>query len=1177
MGMFDDLIPTARKAIPAAPAAKPQGGMFDDLIPAARAAPAIAPSGIMQDGIRRTLGDTAAKVAGYLPPVAGLGMWLDAAAAEKDNPSNPATDMLQTFENTMRGVGQGTNPTVSEGDGRVRLGEIVSEDDGGTRYYRDAEGKDQPAVGDVVVLRGPDGKLSAYSRSAQTDEGGLVGASRVATQGMLTGPVTGVARNAALVSPASGAVAGGRAAQATEDLAAFERSNVPVFAPSFSGAPTRMMAKGLSDTWGVGAPLQDALTNTYRGMADEAARIADGISPVNTFDQAGADVQRGLQRFRADGVRDIEPGVLTERAIPPNAPVQPHQVMSQQAQQRAVAAVPARQANQGGQAQTQRGVNVPAARSLDQTYTARRGAEDLSDAEVQRLIVAPANDTSFAVRSEALYENAQRQLPPQMRINNTRNPQQFAAMNSRGAVNALRAEQEGSQIPGGIFGRYQGMADRLQTNLQIEDLRAMRTAVGRDIALLDYGRTGLDTQQLKSLYGAVSRDMEIYYQDVANRAHLASRLSPNRPDYISPEVARRADRALYEFRRADRYFRQGMQRIETFMSVMGANRPELAAQKLVQAAAEGGTGNMRMLNNALGALRPEERQSVASLVVRQLGAPVASARGLPQEMGFSPQSFVTRWQKLDPRARELLFGGEHSQALDDLFAVSNRLANVEAFANTSNSARMAMNAGIPAVTATAVAGLPMALAGAFGSYGTSVILSRPAYARWATQYLRLKSQAARSPAGINAALTTQVNRLAEMAKSDPTLDPMLAHLRNSTSGEVGVGEGGEKQDRQEQRDVAPEQSKGDQGSNDGGATHGGSVSSSGLMINAVANARDFIDNMGAIVREDVVPGTRGGLFPAAKYTDGKYHLAWPQFFDDAQDIQAEGAETRAGGMQRPEDQDWEAAKETAGQSFNAAGAVGTGGFGMTVAGKGVPEGAVGAFGGKLFGRGQTPEAQLATVQKEIADLGQRHRSLFGREFAAPRPRPGSSPDEILQGELRVLDRLRAVVAEKEASLAGTQGARPPRVADRSGERETMLQGLEQNPTTRAIPGRQGAPSIKEQKKLIEGYYSRPGDPLPEGPWGRDPLQYQEVVRQQAQHEATNAKAKFQEKRQEITRLKEEKAVAEGKGQTALVQRLQAELRAANDEAVKAQKETIEWQNRLNEALRLLGKKDGLDD
>ena len=605
-----------------------------------------------------------------------------------------------------------------------------------------------------------------------------------------TYPLVGAARAARPAVPPPVPRVSANAQRAAEDLAAFQRQDVPVLAPAFGGVPTRMASKGLSEMFAIGAPLQGAIENTYRGMSAAAGRAADRLAPAATFDQAGATLQRGLDRFRTAGVREIEPGVLAQRGIEPLAPVQPHEVMSQGAAQRATAAAPLRAVNQGGTAQTARGVEVPSARSLEQTILARRAVEDIPDAQLRNLIRSRADETSFAVRSEALYENAHRQLPPQMRINDTANPQLFSAVNTQRAVHALRLEQEASRLPGGVIGgRYAGLAERVQTNVRLPTLRAMRTAVGRDLANFSYAETGLDRTQLNTLYKALSRDQEIAYQDLANRAHINSRLSNNQPNYVSPEVARAADRALYEFRRADRYFRQGIARMDTFLKVVSAENPQMAAARLVKAAMEGAQGDIRLFMNALRALRPEERAQFASLVIREMGKPIPSARGISQDVGFSPQSFATRYQKFDARARQMLFPGAHGRAVDDLMRIANRLANVERFENVSGSGRMAANVsgilGLIGSLATGNVMAPVAMGG--GGFLLSALLAHPLYARWLVNYATIKMSMRGARVTTNSAVIGSLRQLASYAATDPALGPVLraAFLENGIAAESG--------------------------------------------------------------------------------------------------------------------------------------------------------------------------------------------------------------------------------------------------------------------------------------------------------------------------------------------------------------------------------------------------------
>lgn len=602
-------------------------------------------------------------------------------------------------------------------------------------------------------------------------------------------PLAGPPRIPPRVTPPRIGPTAANAQSAAEDLAAFERQQVPVLSPAFGGAPTRMASKGLSEMYGVGAPLQNAIEDTYRGMAAASERVADDLAPRATYDQAGSALQAGLDRFRTAGVRDVEPGVLLNRGVEPRAPVQPQDVMSNAAAARAQAAEPIRAANQGGMAETSRGVLVPSARSRNQRIIARRSAADLTDDELNALVRSPADQTSFAVRSEALYERANRQVPAQMRVNDTANPQQIRAVNAQNAINGLAQEQARSRIPGGVLGRYAGMAERLRTNVTLPTIEAMRTAVGRDLANFSYGEVGLDRTQLKTLYAALSRDKEVALQDLANRAHKQTRVSPNRPDYVAPDVARAADRALYEYRRADKYFRQGIARMDTFLKVVSADNPQTAAGRMVRAATEGAQGDIRMFANAMNVLRPEERAQFASLVLRELGKPLASARGIAQDVGFSPQTFVTRVSKMDERAFNLMFPGEHGAAVRDLMRIANRLANVERFENASGSGRMSTNVGgiLAAIGSLATGNVVAPVATAGGGYMLSTMLAHPAFARWLASYGRVKLRMRGARQGANQALAASLRELGRLAATEPALQPVLraALLENGIRVDAG--------------------------------------------------------------------------------------------------------------------------------------------------------------------------------------------------------------------------------------------------------------------------------------------------------------------------------------------------------------------------------------------------------
>lgn len=719
-----------------------------------------------------------------------------AQAATTDVVTRPKTEnspgigsaFMTGFENIFSGAQQGTNPNVYHGDGadlRKRLTGAVVEDDGGNKWLNQ-DGKLVPLnTKDHVVLKDPaSGELAAFERTPQWDEGRLAGFSRIATQGLMTGPVVGPQRGVGAAAASTRAAQ--RANQIEQEAAAFDRLGVRQFPAGFAEGPTASVAKQLSETPLVGAPLRQNLQESIEGTAAAANRVADAIAPAATQELAGARMQRALDRYRNAGIADVEPPQLDALNVTTTRPVRPADVMSNAAAQRAQQAEPLRQQLGAFETQTTRGAPVQSARTRQQTLTARTRAEDLSDAELTSVIRAPSSDTSFGAKSEALYERAWRMIPSISRSDGSANPNMINAVNTRQALRGIE-DNIASNIAG--QGTLNGaLAERItnpRSNFTLSDLRAIRTEIGRAMGNPNPLQKSLSDSQLKGLYGAVSRDIEIGLEDLANRAALGTQRSNNAPDYVAPEVARQAAGALRAFRTADRYFRQGVNGIQRFSQIVGTDNPTRAVENLLSAAKGRGRGNMTLLRTARNALRPEEWSDIQSLMIRKMGVPVGSARGMTEDAGFSVSSFLTTYNNMEPSARNLLFGGEHARAINDLVTVVRKLANVEATTNFSRSGTNTINlaGGAGALASLGVGDVvtPALIGG--GGFAASVMLSKPAYTRWLTTYLRLKSASSSNKAA-QGRLATQINVLQQMARNNPEL---MAVYR-SIAAENGISE-----------------------------------------------------------------------------------------------------------------------------------------------------------------------------------------------------------------------------------------------------------------------------------------------------------------------------------------------------------------------------------------------------
>lgn len=765
MGAFDDLIAkVARPPAGAIPAFRDGGeaaagsGLFDDLIAkhrppaqepqmrgqvATRAPEMPMPSQHVNAGLKAVLGDRLGEAAGYIPGIAVGNAWVDAAAREKMNPEQRSapTQMLEGFENVMRGAGQRTNPNAQPE--QQALGEAF-QDAGGAMMFQTPDGRGELVNPDHhVVLKDPNsGKLVAYSRSKQSNEMGITGASRVITQGLLAGPVTGPARATSLAGPAAGAAQAERAATAVDDMAAFERSRVPMFSPAFSSGPVRGAAKSLADTPYIGAPLNNALDRSIQGTADAVDDVAGKLGSKPNPQQAGTAVRDGLERFK-----DARPSDVVEDGI----------------------------------------------RQLD-------------DRRIAEIIQSPTAETSFKTKQGALYERAWRLIPEEMQKGRavegqarfmsapsaTRDVLEAIVARNTRMVNASKGEAP--PIAGGQLGRMIDAIRNPKWRANLQTLRDMRSEVRRLASgMADTEKNVLKTSDLDRIQGAITRDMIGQLQANAAKYREAGAFAE----------ADKIERSIKEFSRADQFTRLSIERMDKIERLFKADTGEALARNISSAALDGGRGNIEMLQTLRKTLRPDEMGEVRSMLLSELGKPSGSVRGTAQEIGFNVNSFVTRWNNMSPAARDMLFGGEHRKAIEDIVTVAKRLSNVDAMGNVSRSGTHAVNVGgILALGGSIFSGsFAPAAGGAATAAGLSYLLSRPAYARWTASYLQMRANLAKAPQHVTANIATHINRLAQLAKQDPALEPIYRSLAE----ENGVGQRSDAKDQNNQRVRSTEQ------------------------------------------------------------------------------------------------------------------------------------------------------------------------------------------------------------------------------------------------------------------------------------------------------------------------------------------------------------------------------------
>jgi hypothetical protein len=672
------------------------------------------------------------------------------APAAPVQPTTAIGEMYRAEQERMQSAAQMTSPDARDpatGElTRPVLGKAYQLDDLNV-YYDGADGK--PVRADKarhVVQRDPKtNELMVFERTPETDQSRFLSMGQMVAPGLVTGPVTAALRGA---GPTNRAANIARATEVEQDAAAFERHGVRPFGPAFGQGPVAATAKQITEMPVVGTTTAKALTQSIEGARDATRGVASGMGGSRTEAEAGNVVQAGIERFK--DARPVD--VINDRIA-----------------------------------------NLP-------------------DAEVDDIIARPASATSLKTKQGAMYEKAWRSIPAVMRDEQALNMRKGRAVkdetrtmqnptNTRAVLqdiigrNSRMVQQSGEgrvpdsalrPVTAGLLGHMIDGVLNAKRTVSLQSLRDMRSEFRRLASgMSDAEKNVLKSSDLDRIQAGITEDMVAllqrnadHYRSVGDTAKAAS-----------------FERSIAEFRGADTYTRQAMERMDVIERLFKAESAEALARTIKTAALAGGKGNEEMLIVLARTLRPEELREVASMVLHNMGTPAAGAKGETARIGWSVMQAMTNFRAMSERARAILFPGEWGQAINELERINTRLANVEALANSSRTLSNSLGIGsIVAGTTAAFSGGIGAVAAALGTAGTlataSLIFSRPSYVKWVIGWTRLKAAGSNPQTG--GRIAAELAQLGRMAQADPQLLPFYRALA-AENGVAPNPEGAERQ------------------------------------------------------------------------------------------------------------------------------------------------------------------------------------------------------------------------------------------------------------------------------------------------------------------------------------------------------------------------------------------------
>jgi hypothetical protein len=338
----------------------------------------------------------------------------------------------------------------------------------------------------------------------------------------------------------------------------------------------------------------------------------------------------------------------------------------------------------------------------------------------------------FSKTAEKLYNRLDRFIPADSKVgvNNAARVLQGELEGVAGtpALAARLERNEGMRVLSDLT------SDAVDGQIPYSALKRYRTLIGKklnDVTLLG----GEDRAVLKKAYTALSDDM----------AAAAQQAGPGAANTLA---------------RANNFYSRGAKRIEDLQKITNRDS-EVIFDTMLQRAKGGGA----RINSVMKSLKPEEREVVRGTVLRKLGEQTPGQAGT--EIGFSARTFLTNWNKLSPEAKGALYGptgSTYRKSLDQLARVSDRLTQVDRFANPSGTAQQL---GALAVFGGSILG-PVKVGGAvLGANTMARLMNNQKFVNWLA---KSSSMDKLSPSII----ASRMGQLKTIAKNDPIIAEDIA-------------------------------------------------------------------------------------------------------------------------------------------------------------------------------------------------------------------------------------------------------------------------------------------------------------------------------------------------------------------------------------------------------------------
>ena len=303
-------------------------------------------------------------------------------------------------------------------------------------------------------------------------------------------------------------------------------------------------------------------------------------------------------------------------------------------------------------------------------------------------------ETALKARNEKLYNKLDKFIPEQGNKIPTTNLRSLAEDPQIQDVAAV-----GSGDTAKVIKRYSEIVDE-SGNISYPRLKIFRSTIGAK--LQSASLLGDERGALKKIYGALSEDMK------------------------AAVVENGGERGLQAFNKANNAFGRYQNIFESKINpLIDAKTPEAVYAMATSGTKQGGSN----IRGIMKTLRPEQKEFVQGTITKRMGLANAGAQDATGEV-FSPNKFLTEWNKLSPEAKLNIYDKNQVSAINNLNKAIDTIKATSKAKQSSNNLPYAAWIGLGSLS---LANLPAGVAAVAGANITARMMTNPSFINWLTK------------------------------------------------------------------------------------------------------------------------------------------------------------------------------------------------------------------------------------------------------------------------------------------------------------------------------------------------------------------------------------------------------------------------------------------------------------